>query len=236
MTGMMEGLYSALEECGLQGRVVSVRRLEDLRDGIEGLLTAWLAPAGYRLAVARLPRKLLAVRSGLAEYGRNNISYIPAMGSFFQLAVFCSDLPCAEETWREPRMMDRCRDCRICLTECPTGAITSDRFLLRAERCLVFHNERGPDFPFPDWIDPAWHNCLMGCMLCQQFCPANEAFRDWFEGDEAFSEGETALLLRGASSGQLPASTRAKLERLGLLDFLDILPRNLGVFFRASGR
>ncbi|UCH94623.1 MAG: hypothetical protein JSV88_30770 [Candidatus Aminicenantes bacterium] len=199
---------------------------------IEGLLTEWLAPEGYRLASAKLPWKLLAVCSGLAEYGRNNISYIPGMGSFFQPIVFYSDLPCQKDTWCEPRIMDRCQDCLVCLTKCPTGAITSERFLLRAERCLVFHNERSPDHPFPDWIDPAWHNCLIGCMLCQQFCPENKAFLNWFEGNETFSHEETSLILKGTSVDRFPAATQAKLERLGLLDFLEILPRNLGVFFR----
>jgi len=199
---------------------------------IEGFLTGWLAPEGYHVASAKLPRKLLAVRSGLAEYGRNNIGYIPDMGSFFQPEVFTSDLPCQEDTWRESRMMDRCQDCQVCLTKCPTGAITSERFLLHAERCLVFHNERSPEHPFPAWIDPASHNCLIGCMLCQQYCPENKAFLEWFEGNEAFSHEETSLLLRGASSDQLPVRTQAKLEQLGLLDSLGILPRNLGVFLR----
>jgi epoxyqueuosine reductase len=202
---------------------------------IEGLLTGWLAPEGYHAASAKLPRKLLAVCSGLAEYGRNNLSYIPGMGSFFQLIVFYSDLPCQEDTWQEPRMMDRCKDCQVCLTKCPTGAITSERFLLRAERCLVFHNERSPEHPFPDWIDPASHNCLIGCMLCQQFCPENKAFPEWFKGNETFSHEETSLFLKGALADRLPTTTQAKLERLGLLDSLEILPRNLRVFFRESG-
>lgn len=197
---------------------------------IEGLLTDWLAPGGYRAASARLPRKLLAVRSGLAEYGRNNIAYIPGMGSFFQPMVFFSDLPCPGDTWGEPRMMDRCKDCQICRVKCPTGAITSERFLLHAEKCLVFHNERSPEHPFPGWIDPSWHNCLIGCMLCQQYCPENKEFLEWFEGNESFSHEETGLFLKGASPGQLPAETKAKLERLGLLYALEILPRNLGIF------
>lgn len=52
-----------------------------------------------------------------------------------------------------------------CLIECPTGAIGKDRFLLHAERRLVFHNERPAGVPFPDWIDPAWHNALFGCTI-----------------------------------------------------------------------
>jgi len=200
---------------------------------IGDLLTELLAPEGYHVALAELPEKPLAVRSGLAEYGRNNICYIPGMGSFFQPTAFYSDMPCQEDIWREPRMMDKCRACQACLIKCPTGAITSERFLLRAERCLVFHNERSPDHPFPSWISPTFHNCLMGCMLCQQFCPEDKMFLEWFEDNEEFSHEETSLLLRGVTADQLPGITKAKLERLELLDSLEILPRNLGVFFKA---
>jgi epoxyqueuosine reductase len=207
---------------------------KEIQPQIEGLLTEWLAPEGYRVASALLPRKLLAVRSGLAEYGRNNIGYIPGMGSFFHLTVFYSDLPCQETTWCDLRVMDKCQNCKVCLTKCPTGAITSERFLLRAERCLVFHNERSADHPFPGWIDSTSHNSLVGCMLCQQFCPENKAFLEWFEGNESFSHEETSFLLKGASLNQLPTETQAKLERLGLLNYLEILPRNLGVFFRGN--
>ena len=87
---------------------------------------------------------------------------------------------------------------------------------------------------FPDWIDPASHNCLIGCMLCQQFCPEDKGFLEWFEGNETFSNEETSQLLRGTSSDQLAPTTQAKLERLELLDYLEILPRNLGVFFNRS--
>ena len=200
------------------------------------LLASLLAQEGHHVARAKLPQKALAVRSGLAEYGRNNIGYVPGMGSFFQPVALYSDLPCEQDAWREPRMMDRCRECQACLVKCPTGAIPSDRFLLRAERCLVFHNERQADRPFPAWIDPAAHNCLMGCMLCQRFCPEDKAFLEWFEGDEEFSQEETSLLLRGVSPEEVPAATRARLERLELLDSLELLPRNLGVFLKAAER
>jgi len=200
------------------------------------LSTEWLASRGYHTASANLPKKLLAVCSGLAEYGRNNITYIPGMGSFHQVIAFYSDVPCQEDEWREPRMMDRCKDCRVCLTKCPTGAIMSERFLIRAERCLVFHNERSLDHPFPRWIDPASHNCLIGCMLCQQSCPENKDFLEWFEGNETFSHEETTLFLKGASADLLPAATQAKLKRLGMPDLLEVLPRNLGVFLDNQAR
>ena len=207
---------------------------ERILQQIGDLLMELFAPEGYHVAVAKLPEKPLVVRSGLGEYGRNNICYVPGMGSFFQPVIFYSDLPCGKDHWREPRMMDRCQKCEACLLKCPTGAITSDRFLLHAERCIVFHNERSPDYPFPTWIDPSAHNCLIGCMLCQQFCPEDKPFLEWVEGNEEFSHEETSLLLKGTLPDQLPAATVKKLERLELIDSLDILPRNLGVFFDVS--
>lgn len=185
-------------------------RYEEIPQQIGDLLTGWLAPEGYRVALAKMPLKPLAVRSGLGEYGRNNICYVPGMGSFLQLMAYYSDLPCREDNWREPRMMDRCQTCEACLHRCPTGAIASDRFLLHAERCIVFHNERPPDYPFPTWIDPASHNCLIGCMRCQDFCPEDRQFVKWIEGDDEFSHDETSLLLKGASLEQLPSATVKK--------------------------
>ncbi len=199
------------------------------------LLNEIIVSFGHKVAPAALPLKLLAARSGLVEYGRNNICYIPGMGSFFQLAGYYSDIPCQADTWQEPHMMDRCVHCRACQKTCPTGAIAPDRFLLHAERCLVFHNERPASHPFPSWIDTSVHQCLMGCMLCQQICPENKSFMGWYEAGVDFSAEETALLLRGASSDELAADTRRKLEILGLIDDLDKLPRNISVIWKQRG-
>jgi epoxyqueuosine reductase len=57
------------------------------------LLAGWLAPCGYHVVKAQVPQKLLAVCSGLAEYGRNNITYVRGMGSFHQPVAWFSDLP-----------------------------------------------------------------------------------------------------------------------------------------------
>ena len=131
---------------------------------IQAFLTDLLKPSGYSVEFARLPQKTLAIRAGLAEYGRNNITYIRGLGSFHRLFTFYSDFPYEQDGWQELRMMDLCKECSACVRKCPTGAIPEDRFLLRAERCLTFHNEHPVDVPFPDWIDPSWHNCLVGCL------------------------------------------------------------------------
>jgi epoxyqueuosine reductase len=199
---------------------------------IENELAMLLSAHGYRVARVQLPLKPLAVHSGLAVYGRNNICYVAGMGSFLQLVGAYSDLPHPGDVWQPMQMMERCQNCQACLHHCPAGAISSERFLLHAERCIVFHNERASQIPFPPWIDSAWHNCLEGCMRCQSVCPENIKVRDRVERTQEFSEEETRLILDGATLGQLAAATRYKLQQLDLVQDLAILPRNLGVFFR----
>ncbi len=89
--------------------------------------------------------------------------------------------------------------------------------------------EKPSSVPFPSWMERAWHNCLVGCMLCQRACPENRHVLDWVEGDEVFTEDETALLMAGSTRETLPAATIVKLERADLLGDLAILPRNLDV-------
>jgi epoxyqueuosine reductase len=194
---------------------------------VEDTLSEMLAPDGYQVVLANLPKKLAAVHSGLADYGRNNVTYVPGLGSFQRLVVLWSDLPCEEDHWQDLQMMEACEKCHACQRACPTGAIDPSRYLLRAERCLTFLNEKPPEVPFPDWVEPSWHNCLVGCLHCQRVCPANKEVRDWIEGDEVFSEEETTLLLDGIAQEHLPPETVVKLERLDLIDLLDVLPRNL---------
>jgi epoxyqueuosine reductase len=200
------------------------------------LLARLLQPAGYRVAPARLPEKFLAVGSGLAAYGKNNITYVPGLGSFHRPVVFFSDLPCPEDPWRGPAMLDRCQNCAACQRACPSGAIVADRFLIHAERCITFHNEKPPDVPFAAWLDPVWHNCLIGCLHCQRICPENRDVLGWVEEGACFSEEETALLLQGPPLDQLPAGTADKLRQSDLDGILDRFPRNLAVLLpRLSG-
>jgi epoxyqueuosine reductase len=191
---------------------------------------AILGQDGWRAARPLLPLKTLAVRSGLAEYGRNNIGYVRGMGSHTQLVGLFSDMPCEKDGWREPVMLVRCATCEACRKACRCGAIPEDRFLLRAERCLTYHNERA--HPFPAWVEPDWHHALMGCMQCQQVCPEDKDRWGTLQTGEAFDEDETALLLSGPRREDLPGALEAKLSHLELLDDLPILSRNLRALLR----
>jgi len=194
-----------------------------IMEQIKGLLESY----GYKAAEARLPMKLLAVRSGLGFYGRNNICYIPGMGSFAQLAAFYSDIPCGDDHWQDARRMDACENCFTCLKKCPTGSIVKGRAVIDAEKCLCYVNEGKGEFP--EWVDPSWHNSIVGCFLCQEACPGNRDYLEHVVDMGEFSAEETDLLLRGEALDGIPPATREKLERLNLITYYYCLPRNLKV-------
>ena len=191
----------------------------------ERLLKKVLSQTGHRLARTILPLKLLAVRSGLGSYGRNNICYVPGMGSYHRLMAFFTDFPLTEDSWQSAKLMESCSRCSACLYSCPTGAITPNRFLIRAHRCLTYLNERPSEFPA--WVNPSWHNALVGCMRCQEVCPANASFKKIIEPLDYFSKEESRILLNEVNPAKLSLSMRKRLKKLGLWEYVDLLPRNI---------
>lgn len=191
------------------------------------LLKEAFAPEKHWIARAILPIKLLAVRSGLAKYGRNNITYIPRFGSFHTLSALYTDYESPEDHWQEMEALPKCATCRACMKACPTGAICEDRFLIRVENCLTYYSEMPPSKPFPEWIKPSAHNSIIGCMRCQRACPYNKDIIDWHRDAGVFSEEETSYLLKGEFTGARAKAMDRKLKRIGL--DLSIFPRNLEV-------
>ena len=206
----------------------------DTDNDVENILNAYFEPQGYQLKKVRLPEKLLAVHSGLAKYGKNNLTYVNGMGSFHRLVVFISNVPCAQDGWREPSVLDQCQDCQACAKACPTDAIGSDRFQLHAERCLTFHNERPNDFP--EWLSPAWHNSLVGCMICQKACPANKEVIKWIATGPTFSVEETGHILNSVSGERLPQEITEKLKTQGIMEYDSVLARNLRALIEKPGQ
>jgi len=180
----------------------------------ESILKSILETSRHSVVKAHLALKTLAVRSGLAEYGKNNISYVPGMGSLCQLVAFYSDCPCEEDNWREPILMKDCDSCSLCRENCPTGSIPADRFLIHAENCLGSLNEKEPDLPYWAKFQPGWPNALIGCMACQFVCPVNKPYLHNIIEGPSFSEEETGRILHKTPWEELPPETRQKLDDL----------------------
>jgi epoxyqueuosine reductase len=191
---------------------------------------------GARMEYLAAPLKATAARLGLIRYGRNNISYAKAFGSYMQLCGYLVDasLPYLEEE-ESVSLLLQCENCGICAGVCPTEAISEDRVLLHAERCLTFLNENDGDWP--DWVRPQAHNCLLGCLECQRACPANPELRIEDTGLN-FSAAETSRLIstKATTDDRAETGIRAKLAWLGQPYVESVLGRNLRALLKSKKR
>ncbi len=180
-------------------------------------------PAAGLVPAYGVPMKTLAAYSGLATYGKNNISYVEGYGSCNSLYAFYTDKGLPDQ-WGPMRMLRFCKGCQICSAVCPTKAVRYDEFVIDAGKCLSLYNERKE--PMPSWIDPAAHHTLAGCLRCQEKCPANREGLRNIKKLADISEQETGLLLGGGSDPALRASIAKKLERFPSAGNFDYLSRN----------
>lgn len=191
------------------------------------ILSKNLTPHGFQVKVTIIPKKNLAAHSGLVKYGRNNITYTTEFGSYHRLTAFISDYPCPNENWFELELMEQCKSCSACRNNCPTHAITENRFIVRAERCLTFYNEKEGKIAFPEWIDPSWHNCLVGCMRCQWVCPVNKKVLKKYHSGPTFTEKETREILESNFTNELSKGLMSKLKEIDMENFYEGISRNL---------
>ncbi len=181
--------------------------------------------AGFKTFSIVLPKKLLAVRSGLATYGKNNISYVQGMGSYHRLTAFASDLPYDHDSWQNIQTLERCQKCKACMNNCPTEAIVADRFLIKAERCLTYANEQSE--PFPNWVDSKSHNSIIGCMKCQSVCPENKKYKTPVKSKIEFSATESDYILNEIPFKEIPEELQLKINNLSLKYYYKHLSRNI---------
>ncbi len=203
---------------------------EDLENLI---LSDIIKEPGYNVEFAHVHLKLLAVRSGLGKYGRNNICYVDDWGSSVSLYAYFTDFDFKKDNWSELSMMDICKTCEICFNNCPTGAIPSSTdggFVIDVEKCIPLYNEIPGEIPM--WIGPNAHNALIGCMKCQSKCPANQkAFKNINQLEDISGE-ETKLILEGKPEEELLDSLCKKLKMFypsNAKEFFPVIQRNLSV-------
>jgi epoxyqueuosine reductase len=188
---------------------------------------------GNKLGEAQLvkaPLKTLAVKLGLAAYGKNNITYVEKFGTYHQLMAFATEKelkPYNEHNIVGNNQLQQCADCSICTTLCPTKAIGRERFLLRAERCLTFFNEREGELPANVLLPSNLQPCFIGCMVCQEFCPVNKGLLRIEPTGVLFDRKETKDILEGKNENEAWKGIRKKLDKLGILDCEMIFGRNL---------
>lgn len=204
------------------GYVASGLKLKDIEQLI---LNKIIKNNNRKLIRTKLPLKMLAVRSGLGKYGKNNICFIKGMGSYLQLMGFYTDHEFKDYHWGRLKMLRICKGCYICKKDCPTNCIRDENFVIDVGKCITLYNEL-PE-PLPEWIPAQAHNSLIGCLKCQLTCPANEERLKDIEILADINEAETKMLLRGVKTETLYKSVASKLKRVYGADDFDYLSRNL---------
>ena len=199
----------------------------EVRTVCKEILSRILQKKGYSVDRAILPLKLLAVKSGLGQYGKNNICYVDGMGSFTRLDAFYTDFEFPTDDWHEKEIMESCTTCSLCQNACPTQCIPKKRFLIHADHCLTYLNENIGDFP--KWVTLQSHNALVGCMHCQIVCPQNKKFLHLNDQTINFSEEETSIILQKKPRENLSPILRKKLVGLNIDEYYSLLGRNLTV-------
>ncbi len=182
-----------------------------------------------RVETLTVPLKSLAAAVGLASYGRNNLAYVSPYGSYVQLVAYLVDLPAVDPApeLEFERLLERCATCRACVKACPTGAIDGDRFLLHADRCYTLASELAG--PLPEGIRPPSPECLIGCLKCQEVCPANRGLLERRPAAVSFTREETDALTGPDDIGPDPllGAVTAKFASLALTEDVVVLRRNL---------
>ena len=182
------------------------------------------------IELAYLPKKLLAARSGLAKYGKNNLCYVDGMGSFHRLESFYIKYPFDIYNWKEKIVMNECKKCSLCKKVCPNHCIKNKKFVIKAEHCLTFFNENIDKFP--NWIDNRSHNALVGCMKCQIVCPVNRDYIKKREKRITFSEDESDIFIKGLNKNQLTTNLLEKLKTIDMDEYISVLSRNINYLIK----
>jgi epoxyqueuosine reductase len=113
--------------------------------------------------------KAWAREAGLGWQGRHSIVINRQIGSFFFIGILILNI---ELQYDRILKKDLCGSCRLCIDECPTGAINDNR-TIDARKCIanLTIENRGP---IPEDIGPFLGRRIYGCDRCQEVCPWNK--------------------------------------------------------------
>jgi epoxyqueuosine reductase len=115
-----------------------------------------------------LLEKPWAKEAGLGWQGRHSILISREIGSFFFIGILILNI---DLDYDHPFTGEYCGNCRLCMEECPTGAINNNR-TIDARKCIanVTIERRGP---VPEELIPYLGRRIYGCDRCQEVCPWN---------------------------------------------------------------
>jgi epoxyqueuosine reductase len=117
--------------------------------------------------------KVWAARAGVGYVGKNGCLYTRPFGSWVVLATLAMDAEVEAGAYASGPAEDLCGSCTLCLSACPTEAITPDR-QVDAALCLSYQTIENRDGPVPERLRGAMADVAFGCDICQEVCPLNQ--------------------------------------------------------------
>jgi len=132
--------------------------------------------------------KVWAERAGLGWIGKNGCLINPRIGSWLTLSVMFIDR--AVDSYDTPAEQ-RCGECSLCLTGCPTGAFPEPG-VVDARRCVSYQSIENQDAVPVPLRSAGFGGRIFGCDVCQEVCPWNR--RQVPEGDARFAPRPLAAL------------------------------------------
>lgn len=119
-----------------------------------------------------LPERYIAYLAGVGIIGKNNMIITKKYGSFVFLSEIITDLDIGnldKGTFSDIKLYKDCKDCDICLKECPTKSINN--FKRNPNICLSYLTQK------KDLKDSEMNllkGRIFGCDSCQNKCPKNK--------------------------------------------------------------
>ncbi|MCB1175730.1 MAG: tRNA epoxyqueuosine(34) reductase QueG [Leptospiraceae bacterium] len=144
---------------------------------------------------APLLEKVYARQAGLGWRGKHTNLIDQEHGSWFFLSMILlnqpvDSLPPHSDPAIVVQQTDHCRDCRLCIEACPTGAL--QEYQIDARRCLAYRTIEAPfdavQGQYQDSVVPNGTDWIFGCDICQEVCPwnRNRRSRTRITTDDAF--------------------------------------------------
>ena len=156
--------------------------------------------------------KPLAIRSGLAEFGRNGLVSVGNYGTRVALHAILLDADVETNDREERAFASLCENCGACAKACPMNALDGTG-RVDVSRCLRAQPE---GTSFPESMRKALGGSLLGCDLCQRACPRNASVGYADMPDELRSALDLSALLEGKYEALIPliGKNNARRQRL----------------------